>query len=53
MVLTPQKWKIPPEIRKLSLMPAQAVLYQNALKLDSKYVDGPLNLDMITGIGFR
>ena len=52
MALIPQKWQIPKEFRKLSLMPAQAVLYQNALKLDAKYVDGPLNIDMITGIGF-
>ncbi len=52
MALIPQTWQIPREVRKLKLMPAQAVLYQNALKLDAKYVDGPMNLDMITGIGF-
>lgn len=49
--LHPQ-WKITNEFKKLKLMPAQAVLYQNATKISSKYVDGPLNLDLVSGIGF-
>ncbi len=52
MALIPPKWEPPREIRNLKLMPAQAVLYQNATKISSKYIDGPMNLDMITGIGF-
>ena len=45
-------WEIPKEARTLKLMPAQAVLYQNAVKGNSKYVDGPMNVDLITGIAF-
>jgi hypothetical protein len=52
MALIPPRWTIPKEVRTLKLMPAQAVLYQLSTKISSKYVDGPMNLDMITGIGF-
>ncbi len=53
MAFIPPRWTAPKETRLLKLMPAQAVLYSLATKIDARFVDSAPNIDMITGIGFR